>query len=40
MQRQWERYKKNNFYAESIEYKDLIDSLSKLGEILGNNIKL
>ncbi len=33
MQRQWERYKKNNFYAESIEYRDLIDSLSKVGKI-------
>lgn len=34
MQRQWERYKKNNFYADNIEYNDLIDSLNKVGEIL------
>lgn len=32
MKNQWERYKKNNFYAEGIEYKDLIESLIKLGQ--------
>ena len=25
MKKQWERYQKNNFYAEGIEYKDLIE---------------
>ena len=34
MNKQWERYQKNNFYAEGIEYKDLIQSLNKIGEIL------
>lgn len=33
MKNQWERYKKNNFYAEGIEYKDLIESLIKVGEV-------
>ncbi len=32
MKNQWERYKKNNFYAEGIEYKDLIESLIKVGQ--------
>lgn len=34
MKKQWERYQKNNFYAKGIEYKDLIESLNKVGEIL------
>lgn len=34
MKKQWERYKKNNFYAEGIEYKDLIESLKQIGNIL------
>lgn len=33
MKNQWERYKKNNFYAEGIEYKDLIESIVKVGEV-------
>lgn len=33
MNKQWERYQKNNFYAEGIEYKDLIESIKKVGEI-------
>lgn len=33
MKKQWERYQKNNFYAEEIEYKDLIESLNKVGDI-------
>ena len=36
MKKQWERYQKNNFYAEGIEYKDLIESLNKIGQILDN----
>ena len=34
MKKQWERYQKNNFYAEVIEYKDLIESLKQIGNIL------
>lgn len=34
MKKQWERYQKNNFYAEGIEYKDLIESLKKIGNIV------
>ena len=34
MQLQWKRYQKNNFYAEEIEYKDLMDSLIEVGKIL------
>ena len=34
MKKQWERYQKNNFYAEGIEYKDLIESLKQIGKIL------
>lgn len=36
MKKQWERYQMNNFYAEGIEYKDLIESLKQIGEILEN----
>ena len=36
MTKQWERYQKNNFYAECIEYKDLIESLKQIGQILDN----
>ena len=36
MQQQWKRYQKNNFYAEEIEYKDLINAISKVGEIFDN----
>ena len=38
MKKQWERYQKNNFYAEGIEYKDLIESLKKIGKIIDNNL--
>ena len=31
MKKQWEKYKKDNFYAEGIEYEHLIDTLYKLG---------
>lgn len=33
MMNQWRRYQKNNFYAEGIEYEDLIESLRVVGEI-------
>ena len=36
MRQQWKRYKKDNFYAEEIEYKDLINAISKVGEIFDN----
>ena len=36
MRQQWKRYQKDNFYAEEIEYKDLINSISKVGEIFDN----
>ena len=34
MKRQWERYKKNNFYAKEIKYEDLIESLKQVGKLL------
>lgn len=34
MKKQWDRYQKNNFYAEGIEYKDLIESLKKIGNVV------
>ena len=34
MKKQWTRYQKNNFYAEDIDYQELIKSLYKIGEIL------
>ena len=36
MKKQWKKYQKNNFYAEGIEYKDLIESLRRIGKILDN----
>ena len=36
MRQQWKRYQKDNFYAEEIEYKDLINAISKVGEIFDN----
>lgn len=33
MQQQWKRYQKDNFYAEGIEYNDLINAINKVGEI-------
>lgn len=37
MKNQWERYQKNNFYAEGIEYEDLIESIRTIGEIFDTN---
>ena len=34
MKKQWERYKKDNFYAKEIKYEDLIGSLKQVGRIL------
>lgn len=34
MKNLWKRYQKNNFYAEGIEYRELIESLNEVGEIL------
>ena len=34
MKKQWERYKKDNFYAEGIEYYDLIESIKEIGKLL------
>lgn len=34
MKKQWEKYQKNNFYAERIKYSDLITSIEKVGYIL------
>ena len=36
MRQQWKRYQKDNFYTEEIEYKDLINAISKVGEIFDN----
>lgn len=33
MRQQWKRYQKDNFYAEEIEYKELINAISKVGKI-------
>ena len=33
MKNQWKRYQKNNFYAEGIEYEDLMKSIKEVGEI-------
>ena len=38
MKNQWERYRKDNFYAKGIEYKDLIESLIKVGEVFNIQI--
>ena len=34
MKKQWERYKKDNFYAKEIKYEDLIENLKQVGKIL------
>ena len=34
MKKQWERYKKDNFFAKEIKYEDLIESLKQVGKIL------
>ena len=36
MRQQWKRYQKDNFYAEEIEYNDLINAISKVGKIFDN----
>ena len=36
IRQQWKRYQKDNFYAEEIEYKELINAISKVGEIFDN----
>ena len=36
MKKQWERYKKDNFYARDIEYEDLIVSLEKIEKLISN----
>lgn len=39
MQKQWKKYQKNNFYAEDIEYSDLISAITKVGNIFKSNNK-
>lgn len=39
MKNQWRKYKKNNFYADGIEYADLISALERIGEIYGDRFK-
>lgn len=34
MQNQWKKYQKNNFYAEDIEYSELISTIEIVGKIL------
>lgn len=34
MKKQWDRYKKDNFYAEGIEYTDLIEGIKQVGRTL------
>lgn len=34
MKKQWDRYKKDNFYAEGIEYSDLIEGIKQIGKTL------
>lgn len=34
MRQQWKRYQKDNFYAEEIEYDELINAISRVGEII------
>lgn len=36
MRQQWKRYQRDNFYAEEIEYKELINAISKVGGIFDN----
>ena len=36
MRQQWKRYQKDNFYAEEIEYDELINAISKVGKIFDN----
>lgn len=34
----WERYKKDNFYAEEIEYSDVINAIAIVGQVISNNL--
>lgn len=34
MKKQWERYKKDIFFAKEIKYEDLIENLKQVGKIL------
>ena len=36
MRQQWKRYQKDNFYAEEIEYNELINAISTVGKIFAN----
>ena len=36
MRQQWKKYQKDNFYAEEIEYNDLINAISNVSEIFDN----
>lgn len=36
MRQQWKRYQKDNYYAEGIEYDDLMNAIRKVGEIFKN----
>ena len=37
MKKNWERYRKNNFYAEDINYSDLMDTLEEVSQIIEKN---
>ncbi len=34
MKKQWEKYQKDNFYAEDIKYEDLIESIKNIGQFI------
>lgn len=34
MKKQWEKYQKDNFYAEDIKYEDLIESITNIGQLV------
>lgn len=34
MKKQWEKYQKDNFYAEDIKYEDLIESIKNIGQLV------
>lgn len=34
MRKQWKKYQKDNFYANDIEYSDLIESLKSIGDLI------
>lgn len=39
MQKQWERYQKDNFYAREIGYEELIKSINEVGMIFDEDKK-